>query len=436
MAKKIKVIDDIGLDGDISGDKTMDELDQNKLEALKNKLKIEAKKEDAVSLRFGIIGAGHAGSRIAEAFYNLGYPAIAFNTATQDLAHIRLPEENKLFTDVSLQGAAKDLTRGEAAAQQYRDKIQELIYDKLSSAQVLILCSSSGGGSGAGSLPTLIDICNSTGKPIVLISILPMVSEDSKTKSNSLETVAKLAGYIKDGKAHSFILVDNAKIESLQSGISEMEFYGVANKIIVEPLDVFNKYSMLPSQVKALDSAEWATLLLNSGGISTYGQIIIGDYTEDTSIAEAVVASLQKNMLAGGLDYKQARYVGYIVIANKEVWNKIPAGAINYANAMINDIFGNPEATYKGIYEADIPENAIKIYTFVSGLGVPAERMSGLKKDIDVQQQNLKTKDDDRAKKLTVDLGKSDVVSDVEKIKQKIRANMSGLGKLTGMPKK
>src|SRR3990167_7028294 len=40
---------------------------------------------DAESIKIGVTGSGQAGSRLAETFYNLGYLAIAINTARQDL---------------------------------------------------------------------------------------------------------------------------------------------------------------------------------------------------------------------------------------------------------------------------------------------------------------------------------------------------------------
>jgi len=438
--KKIKVIDDIGIDNEETSNKdevlktvAEDTMPEVNLEELKSKLNKTMK---SVSLKFGVIGCGHAGSRLAQSFYELGYAAIAINTATQDLTCIKLPEENKLFMDTGLNGAAKDLTRGYDAAETYGSKIQELINDKLSDSQVLIITTSTGGGTGAGSIPVVVELAAATGKPVVIIGALPMVTEDVKTKSNSLETLQKLSGYIASGKVQSFILVDNGKIENIYSGIGQMEFYGIANKAIVEPLDVFNEYSMKPSSFKALDSAEFATLLLNSGGISTMGQILIKEYEGELAISQAIMQSLKNSVLVEGIDLSKAKNVGYMILANKKVWESIPAGAINYANALINDIFNNPECTYKGIYETGNKEDVVRIYTFISGLGLPEERISGLKKEIDAQQLNIKSKDVERVNQLKVDLGKDKTVSNVDEIKARISQMLSGLGKLTSLGKK
>ena len=55
----------------------------------------EVKDECEAAFKFAFIGAGQGGSRIAEAFYNLGYRKLAaINTAQQDLNTIKL--DNKL----------------------------------------------------------------------------------------------------------------------------------------------------------------------------------------------------------------------------------------------------------------------------------------------------------------------------------------------------
>jgi cell division GTPase FtsZ len=430
--KDDEIKDDIGIDDNEEENKeeklTADEI----LEKIKNK-KMKSKEKKEVSLDFGVIGLGQAGSKLAANFYSLGYKGLAINTATQDLSNIKMPEENKVFLDIGIQGAAKDLSRGEEAACQYREDIYKKIDNTLGSCKVLIVCSSLGGGSGAGSLSVIIDLLQNIGKPIVVLAVLPMVSEDIKAKSNSLETLSKLSNYVSNEHIHNLIVVDNARIEAIYEGVSQFEFYDVANKAIIEPLDVFNRMSMKSSEVKSLDSAELATMLLNGEGLSIYGKITIDDYEDETAIAEAVFNGLEGNLLASGFDLKEARYVGFMVMANKNVWKKIPAGSINFASTMIHDTFGNPESLYKGIYESDDEENLVKVYSFASGLGLPKSRIDGLREDVKVQQAAIKDKDVDRKKKLKLDIGKDNVVSDVDKIKQRIASKKKGFGKLNDM---
>src|SRR5574338_873471 len=86
-------------------------VDAAKLEALRaksqakqqeNKMaaKIVARKER--SLILGVLGSGQAGSRLAEAFYKLGYDSVVVNTAMQDLRFIEVPDSNKLLLEYGL----------------------------------------------------------------------------------------------------------------------------------------------------------------------------------------------------------------------------------------------------------------------------------------------------------------------------------------------
>lgn len=415
-------------------------VDLSKLSALKAKnqakqqeqkmaAKIVAKKERSIVL--GVVGSGQAGSRLAEAFHKLGYDAVAINTAMQDLKFIDIPDANKLLLEYGLGGAAKEIEIGKAAAESHKGFIEDLINDKLAHAQVNVLCLSLGGGSGAGSCETLVEILSGSGKPLVVITVLPMDSEDAQTKHNALETLSKLAKAAQTKKINNLIVVDNAKIEAIYQDISQTEFYGMANKAIVEPIDVFNTLSSMPSSVKGLDPMEWGKLFTDGEGLTVYGELTVDNYAEETSIAEAIINNLNGNLLAGGFDLKQSRYVGVIIAANKDVWAKIPSASITYAMAMINDQCGNPKGIFKGIYTVDSPENNVKIYSMFSGLGLPDSRVTQLKKEAQAHMQAVKVKDDQRNLNLNLETGTNETISAAQKIKEKIASKTSAFGKLT-----
>jgi cell division GTPase FtsZ len=416
-------------------------VDQSKLAALKaksqakqqeNKMasKIVASKER--SLVLGVVGSGQAGSRIAEAFYKAGYAACVVNTALQDLKYIEVPDSNKLLLEYGVGGASKELSIGAAAAEMHKNAITEIINDKLQNSKVNILCLSLGGGSGAGSCETMVEILSEIGKPIVVITILPMDTEDAQAKSNALETLAKLSNFAKSKKIANLIVVDNAKLESIYHNVSQMDFYSVANRAIVEPLDVFNTYSAMPSSTKALDSMEFLKVLIDGEGLSVYGELTVDNYSEETAIAEAVVNNLNGNLLASGFDLTQSKYVAFMVIANKSVWSKIPASSVNYASAMINDLCGSPKGVFKGIYVSDSNENNVKVYSLFSGLGLPNNRVEQLKKEAKELQSNVKVKDEQRNIALNLDTGVNSEISAAQRIKNQIAAKNSTFGKFLG----
>jgi cell division GTPase FtsZ len=437
QAESEKIVDDVS---NVEVQKT-EEVNVDKLAALRAKSqakqnegkmasKIVQKKERSLAL--GVVGSGQAGSRIAEAFYKLGYDAVVINTAMQDLKFIDIPDSNKLLLEYGVGGASKELSIGAAAAETHRGEISQLVSDKLSNSQVNVLCLSLGGGSGAGSCETLVDLLSETGKPLVVMTVLPMDTEDAQTKSNALATLAKLASFAQSKKIANLVVVDNAKIESIYQSVNQMEFYSVANKAIVNTLDAFNTLSSMPSSTKALDPMEFSKLLIDGEGLTVYGEFTIENFQEDTAIAEAVINNLSNNLLAEGFDLKQSKYVGFIVVANKEVWSKIPAVSINYASSMVNDLCGAPNGVFKGIYVVDSPENVVTVYSMFSGVGLPESRVTQLKNETKELQDKVKTKDEGRKLTLNLDTGVNETVSAAQKIKSQIAAKNSTFGKFVG----
>lgn len=435
------VVDDVSTEQTNMEQPKEESIDLSKLAALKAKSQAKQQEQNMTakivavkerSLVLGIVGTGQAGSRMAQSFFKLGYDAIAINTAMQDLKHIAIPDSNKLLLEGTLGGAAKTLSIGHGAADANRDQILELVNDKLGHTQVCVLCTSLGGGSGAGSTEVMVDILSSTGKPIVVMAALPMGNEDAQTKSNALETLSKLTKSVQSKKIHNLIVVDNAKIESIYSDVSQLDFFDVANKAIVEPLDIFNTLSASPSSVKAIDNAEFAKLLIDGDGLTVYGSMPVESLTE-MAIAEAIINNLDGNLLASGFDLKQCKYVGVMFVANKKTWDKIPSVAIHYGMELIQDRCGQPLGIFKGIY--DVPEmqdGEVKVYTMISGLGLPTPRVDELKKSAQELMNSAKVKNEARVSNMNIDTGVTDSASAAQKIKETIAQKSSAFGKLMG----
>jgi F0F1-type ATP synthase epsilon subunit len=159
--------------------------------------------------------------------------------------------------------------------------------------------------------------------------------------------------------------------------------------------------------------------------------LTVDNFREDTAIAEAIVNNLDGNLLAGGFDLKQSRYVGVIVTAPKSVWDQIPSSSITYAMHMVNDKCGTPKGVFKGIYTVESDELVVKVYSVFTGLGLPASRIDQLKKDAQAHMQTVKGKDEQRNLSLQLDTGTNETISAAQKVKDKIAQKSSAFGKLT-----
>jgi cell division GTPase FtsZ len=427
-------------------DDVSDQVD-NTLEELKAKMaaskKAKADQTKVVpqkpkkSLNFGIVGTGQAGSRVAEAFFDLGYNAVVFNTASQDLEQIKIPDTNKYLLEYGIGGAAKDLDIGFNAADIHREGIENIITRELGNADVFLLCLSLGGGSGAGSHDVMLDVLSSIGKQIVVITVLPMSSEDAQTKSNALKTLSKLAQAVNDKIVSNLIVVDNAKLEAIYSDVSHMDFFSVGNKAIVTTIDALNTYSMMSSNDKGMDSMEFAKLFTDGEGLCIYGEVVVPDYAEDTTmIAQAVIENHENGLLASGFDLAQTKYVGLVIAANENAWRQIPRGSVEYARELIKENCPGTESVFYGTYvDNTIKEDVVKLYSMFSGLGLPDSRVVQLRKDVEAETVKTQERAKARGINLTLDTGKDKTISKAEEIRQKITKNKSKFSQSFGKGK-
>lgn len=408
------------------------QVDVNILNALKQKQKNKGStmKKDR-SLNFGVVGLGQAGSRVAETFFALGYESCVFNTATQDLEHIRVPENKKVFLPFALGGAGKELNNGRQAIEQNAELILTKLNENFNDNQeMLILAISGGGGTGSGGAEALLGLMSTLGKPIGVIYILPMESEDALSKHNSVITLSKLAKMASSDVIAPLMVVDNAKIELLYPGLSKAEFWDVANKAIVNPLHLFNHLSAMPTKYESLDPMDLGRLL-TTGDCSTYGMMEIENYVETTAIAEAVIENMENGLLASNFNLKETRLAGFIITGSASVLAKLPSINVNYASHMISETCGTPQLV-RGVYEVESDSDTVRVYSIFSGLGLPTARIEGLRKEAEAQMAVIKEKEKSRAEKMVVDYGTENTTqSKAEEIHRLIETKKSGFGKLT-----
>ena len=383
------------------------------------------------SVNLGVVGVGQCGSKLAEEFYNRGYDVVAINTAMQDLKHIAIPEKQKLFLDYALGGAGKDLDTGQAAAETYSEQILKHLEENFADNEVLMLCISGGGGTGSGAAETMVNLMTQLGKPLSVLYVLPMASEDSLSKHNAIQTLAKLAKFASNDVINSLLVVDNAKIELMFPGLSMAQFWKTANTTIVEPVHLFNKLSANPSAHTSLDPMDFSRVFIGTGDCALYGMLEVSNYLEDAAIAEAMVTSLENGLLSADFNLTQTRSAGVIVTGSKKALESVPAANLEYGFAMVSKICNEGTRVFRGVYELPNHEDTLKIYTFFSGLGLPEERISELKAEAERHMKALENKEASRATNMGIDLGKTKTVSAADALHKKIKDKHSAMGKLT-----
>jgi len=293
---------------------------------------------------------------------------------------------------------------------------------------MVYLTMSGGGGTGSSSVDTLVPILFGTGLAVGVIYVLPKATEDALSKKNSLETLSRLARMAKDNMISNLIVVDNARIEQIYANLSQSKFWETSNEAIVEPLHVFNTLTSKPSRFTSLDPSDFGKII-SCGDCSVYGVIEVEDYMEETSLAEAVIDSLSRNMLASGFDVSQTRTGGVIITGSREVLDKLPAININYCFHMISEQT-NGASIFQGVYDVDSEEDCVKIYSWFAGLGLPKDRIESLKRESQAQSVVASEKERNRGMAMSIDLEEDDTNSLAREINRKIKNKTSSFNKL------
>lgn len=399
--------------------------------------KLDKKKEEempkvvtkrTVAIEMAVIGVGQAGSRIAEVFHKLGYDAGVINTSSQDLEYIDVLPNNKLLLSGTLGGTGKDLELGREIFTANVSQITEFVGRIVEGNNMVYLAISGGGGTGSSSVETMVPMLYELGTPVGVIYVLPKATEDAQSKKNSLETLARLAKMSSANVIASLVVVDNARIETIYANLSQAKFWETSNRAIVEPIDIFNHLTSRPSRYTSLDPSDFGKVV-SAGDCSVYGVIEVEDYMSETALAEAVIQSLNSNMLAEGFDLGQTRVGGVIITGSKEVLDRLPAININYCFHMISEQT-NGASIYQGIYDVDSDTDSVKIYTWFAGLGLPKTRIDSLKEESKAQSAVASQKDKDRSSAMSMSLeddGPGNVASEIHK---KIQRKNSGFNRL------
>ena len=314
--------------------------------------------EDA-AFNFAVVGVGQGGSRLAESFWNLGYRRVGvINTAKQDLSLINIPEQNKLL--IGDGGAGKN---PDAADEVFRTRYEDIL-DFLkrtfgTSYERVLVCAGAGGGTGAGGVARVIDICHdlnqSLGKEtkdtdakVGCILALPTRAEGIKVQDNSKKTITKVIDAQKTGVLSPLVILDNEKIKQLYPKLSVNQFWSTANNSIC-----------------SFDKADLDTIF--SSGIIMFGATPIKD-TSETGISYAVRDNLRKNILAG-VDASTGNVAACVIIGDKNSLDNIPQSSLEHGFEQLSRMMGGGSTVHRGIYTG--AKQGLAVYTAIGGLQAP-----------------------------------------------------------------
>jgi len=346
--------------------------------------------ESGGALKFGFIGIGQCGGRIAEAFCHLGYrKCFIINTAEQDLDKNTVP--NKMLIQLEgMSGAGKDMELARRVTDNNKDGIYNKMRNLFGEVDHIFICAGLGGGTGGGGVTTVIEMAKkymdytnvpNAEKKVGVIVTLPTLGESSSPlvagnayeKGNELSTLADLDNIT------PFIIVDNEKVKSLYRKLTVKQFFPTINNSVAQLLHIFNSIALESSDYVSFDSTDFESVL-QCGGHMIMGVSTVKSFDSNTSISEALKKNLSKTLLASNFDLSRARAVACIVIGGDDIFENVEGlmDNINYGFDTIAAFTGNAKV-HRGIYSDESRNGRINVYTMISGLEVPTARYEKMK---------------------------------------------------------
>jgi cell division GTPase FtsZ len=362
-------------------------VDDTEIQRIIAQRKLQKENNMKRAVQFGIVGIGQGGGRLAGVFHKLGYPTVAVNTSPQDLEPLEVGAKVALGTD----GAGRDIEIGREAVERNKDAIISALQKAFGSTGVnyVLLCSGSSGGTGGGGLSPMVDVVKSLQLPIGVMTTLPLRSEDTRSKRNTLEVLKRMFTRVINGEVAPFILMDNEKIIQNYPDLSTLEFWNKANDEVVKIFDLFNVLAARNSAYTSLDPADYKKIL-KAKGCMIFGAISVKDASGEDAISSILTENLEGGLLATGFNLLEATHAGAIVVAKRSALSKIPRKAEENAMSTLLRLLGSG-TVYKGVYESEKVDN-VEVLTAISGLQLPVKRIRDLVEESKREEVHLEKK--------------------------------------------
>ena len=363
----------------------VDEIEQSKMDLVED--------ESGGAIRYGIVGSGQGGGRMAKAFFDLGYrKTIAFNLAQSDLNHLGLPENHKhhlVYEGAS--GAGKNHAVSKKAfddkSQEIFNKYKEIFGDKIDR---ILICVGVGGGTGGGSVMSLLDTAKryfayigveNPSERVGVIASLPTTGECASpvVAENSYSRMTELCEAAEKKQFAPLVIIDNDKIKKLYPRLTVKQFWPTLNNTVAGLFHIFNLLCTKNSDYTVFDPADYDSIMKTSGCM-IFGATTIKDPESPTSVSQGLRNNLEKTLLASGFDLTSAKGAASIIVGGTELYETVPGlmDNIEYGFDTLATLTGGA-IIHRGIYE-DPEREKLVAYTIVGGLKSPKKRIEELKK--------------------------------------------------------
>ena len=288
-----------------------------------------------------------------------GVEFIVINTDMQALlasnADIKLQIGEKLTKGL---GSGSNPDIGEAAAEESKDKIRELLTD----TDMVFITAGEGGGTGTGAAPVIAKVAKEVGALTVAVVTKPFVFEGARRMGQAEEGIEKLKNEV-----DTLIVIPNQRLlDVVKKDQPLLEAFKLADSVLSQGVQSISDLITVPGLIN-VDFADVKTIMSNSGS-SLMG---IGTATGDNRAVTAAQAAVNSPLLEISID--GARGILFNITGGPDM-------TMTEVNDAANIITQAADTDANIIFGATIKEdmgNQIKISVIATGFDDNRRRLHG-----------------------------------------------------------
>ncbi len=341
-----------------------------------------------------VVGLGGGGCNVVSSMISLqqiqGVEFVSVNTDAQALLANQSPTKVQIGESLTRGlGAGADPTIGEQAADESKQKLQDVLQD----ADMVFLTAGMGGGTGTGAIPIVAQISKSIGALTVAVVTKPFSFEGTRRMMVAEDGIDKL----KD-KVDALIIIPNQRLlEVVDKNMTLQEAFKLADSVLGQGVQGISDLITMPGLIN-VDFADVRTIM-SSAGSALMGIGTAGGENRAAAAARMAIASPLLEVSIEGAKGVLFNIVGGLDLSMTEV-NEAAQIIAQAADPDANIIFG---ATIK-----EDQLDTVKISVIATGFDETRRRLreyvgSGIGSSSTFQQPTPVTASDDTTQQQIAD---------------------------------
>ncbi len=332
-------------------------------------------------LKIGILGLGNCGNQLADlGKVSRNIPGLAINTSEKDIANVKHIDT---FIIGDNKGAGKDRSIAKSFVKKTIKELlgQEKFFSFIKDLEVVIIASSTGGGSGSGIAPMMCHLLSEIykNKKFILLHVLPSLKESLAAQQNTIEYLQEIMNF-----DATYMSYDNGRMDNVPANI----MMKTINEQIIEDICVLRGDYQIPTIYTSIDEKDALKILSTKGRLQIARAHDIKEKDLDKeSIEDLLIHSIKfSNYMTEFQRDNSVKRTGVILNLNEKINSLVDTNM-----SQVKGFIGEPIEGFEHIAVLQ-PNMGIRNTAFLmmAGLSTPDDRIEKISQRVKEIEESLK----------------------------------------------